>query len=891
MGQKLFVLTAGTEAASVGQEIEKQMKTHPNSELQVMVRYLDTAYLPNRYSSLHSQEWFQMSIDPRYIQAIYDTIADYPEIQRILFPGLLPGTDQSGGGAIRYNGAGAVEIQREKLRRWLSASLADLAGWGSGETTISIALIISAVGATGSGSVEHLLNLLVDAANYAGVKSTTQSAVRCDLYILQPGKKNVTDLGLANTLALYAELAASQLSLQKSRSRHYQGRKIIIGWGSNFILASMEQLKEAAASIVRLSTDTTTAFSAEFWEREVDNHVLRELDPRGLPMHLSLATVVTINTGTLVEQVIRRDTEQLIDLLVLGQTENRQPGLLLAKFSRALAGGAAQERYRALQRFLATGLGFERMRGQIEDVLQEPSTLDGKLQTLHQLYRRCEAQLEQGQKNLIDKAHVFVSEALEECEHSKRELIGGQGLSLSEVRAEFRLLEDTVRAVYGLAIDETNRSRVDEAEVQRLLNEVRKAKLPRTRQERLRELTERMVFNLTEKLREVARDAALIVLDALQRYSANVGLKLDVVLQRLRKEKKRQEERMHAQGKYVLDTSHPLHLMALDNDEEVRNYAEKISVLSTGPRQLVGARRDNHEQQLSDFRVWLTQQSEFEALFEGDSDHLAETVQAYVRQRVKEAVGRYKLIDHLLADGEEKLLKKFREAANRAISLVSFSPDFAPDLREAWCVSADYRIAREELDGLESEYPEDRVKRSKLEKAISKAFTGGYCKLLKSRDSSEIALFYYVDGLPLSAIEDLKGRCLEAFLNRRKRWQQQQKLLNQNAPQLSIGGLNQRVGVPVYSGRDAEERVKETGVIRRLYQVKGAEVGDYRVEDVPELGEHQANAPTHSNGHGTTPANESELRSYSAGYQGQANANHGPSETAHQAPLELEQEN
>lgn len=893
MGQKLLVLTAGTEAASVGQEIEKQMKAHPNSELQVMVRYLDTAYLPNRYGSLHSQEWQQMSIDPRHIQAISNNLADYPEIKRMLYDGLLPGTDQSGGGAIRYNGAGAVEIQRDKLRKWLSASLADLASWGAGETTISIALIISAVGATGSGSVEHLLDLVVDAANYAGVRSTTQATVRCDLYILQPGKKHVTDLGLANTLALYAELAASQLSLQKSQTRHYQGRKIIIGWGSNFILSSMEQLKEAAASVVRLSTDTTTAFSAEFWEREVDNHVLRELDPiSGLPMHLSLATVVTINTGTLVEQVIRRDTEQLIDLLGLGQTENRQPGVLLAKFSRALAGGNAQDRYRTLQKFLAEGIGYARMQQQIEDVLQEPSTLEGKLQTLGQLYNGFQLQLQQSQKGLIDNAHLFVSTALEECERSKHELISAQGLSLSEVRAEFRLLEDAVRAVYRLAIDDTNRSRVNEEEVRRLWEEARKAKLSRTRQERLKELTARMGLNLREVLREVARDAALIVLEALQRYSSHVGLKLDVVLQRLRKEKTRQEERITAQGQYILDTSHPLHLIALDNGDEARNYAEKISVLSSSERQVVGMSRGNHEQ-LSDFRAWLIQQSEFEALFEGDSEHLGETVQTYVRQRVKEAVGRYKLIDLLLADGEEKLLRKFREAASRAISLVSFSRAFAPELREAWCISADYRIAREELDSSESDYPEDRAKRSKVERAMNKAFTGGTCKLLKSRDSSEIALFYYVDGLPLSAIEDLKGRCLEAFLNRRKRWQQQQKLLNGNPPQSSIGGLNQRVGVPVYSGRDAEERVKETGIIRRLYQVKGTEVGEYGVKDVPELGTAQSDIPAQSNGHSNPPplpGNESELSNYSTGYGGTANTNHGQQGTGQQSYLEAEQE-
>ena len=45
------------------------------------------------------------------------------------------------------------------------------------------------------------------------------------------------------------------------------------------------------------------------------------------------------------------------------------------------------------------------------------------------------------------------------------------------------------------------------------------------------------------------------------------------------------------------------------------------------------------------------------------------------------------------------------------------------------------------------------------------------------------------------------------------------------------------VGVPVYSGLDAEQRVYETGIIRRLYELRGDSVGDYREEEVPELRE------------------------------------------------------
>lgn len=83
----------------------------------------------------------------------------------------------------------------------------------------------------------------------------------------------------------------------------------MIGWDGDFAMASIEQLKEVAATIIRLSSDPASAFSTEFQEREVDNHVLRDLDPlTHLPVHLSMVPVVTINLGRLEEQGVKRDS-------------------------------------------------------------------------------------------------------------------------------------------------------------------------------------------------------------------------------------------------------------------------------------------------------------------------------------------------------------------------------------------------------------------------------------------------------------------------------------------------------------------------------------------------------------------------------------------------------
>ncbi len=76
----------------------------------------------------------------------------------------------------------------------------------------------------------------------------------------------------------------------------------------------------------------------------------------------------------------------------------------------------------------------------------------------------------------------------------------------------------------------------------------------------------------------------------------------------------------------------------------------------------------------------------------------------------------------------------------------------------------------------------------------------------------------------MSAVQDLSGRCLEAFLAMRKKeldW---------------VTGTTQgtsRNPIPIYSSRDAEKRVIQQGVICRLCQGIGMDFSHY--QDLPEL--------------------------------------------------------
>src|SRR5438270_6015613 len=247
MYRKLFVVTAGTIAAGVGQEIVRQMNARPQSDLKVMVRCIDTARLTNRYS-MRDGEWFQMTVDPVYMKALYNNRANHPRLNRLLYPGLLPKPTGVGGGSIRYNGSGAVLVNRDNLKKWLSANMTGLTRLGDNQTNFSVALIVSSVGATGSGSLDYLADVIAEAAQEANVPIP----IRMDIFILQPGMEGVSQLGLVNTLALYAELAASRLAQNDMYDKQYQGRIIMVGWGSTRSLSSIEHLEETAATLVRL---------------------------------------------------------------------------------------------------------------------------------------------------------------------------------------------------------------------------------------------------------------------------------------------------------------------------------------------------------------------------------------------------------------------------------------------------------------------------------------------------------------------------------------------------------------------------------------------------------------------------------------------------------------
>src|SRR5262249_22665875 len=159
------------------------------------------------------------------------------------------------------------------------------------------------------------------------------------------------------------------------------------------------------------------------------------------------------------------------------------------------------------------------------------------------------------------------------------------------------------------------------------------------------------------------------------------------------------------------------------------------------------------------------------------------------------------------------------EASVKAHSLVKFDPTMAPNCIESRHVGALYR---EDQRGL-------------LQSALNNAFGQGGCSLLHSQDPTEVYVVYYLDGLPMSVVTDLTGRCMKEFLEFRKDWYSQVKgASNGNVAHSDID--YSRGSIPVYSGRDAEELVCKTGIVRQLYTVRDKRIVDgYDPADFPEL--------------------------------------------------------
>ena len=809
--RKLFVVTAGTVAAGVGQELERQVDSRPESGLNVMVRYIDTARLTTRYPNIRDGEWFQMKVDPMFMKAIAKERKRYPRLDQLLYDKLLPKPTGHGGGSIRYNGAGSVVVNRDKMKKWLSANMTSLMRQQDGQTNFSVAIIASSVGATGSGSLEQLADVVAEAAAEASIPLPIQ----IDFFILQPGMEGVSQLGLANTLALYAELAATRLAQDDQDDiddKDYQGRIIMVGWGSQRMLSSIEQLQETTATLVRLVNDNASKIVAEYQERAVDNHVLLQIDElTGLPSHLSTATPVTISLGGLEEQIIQRDAARLIDNLVFGEETGSSGGrqeLFIGTLKDAMEGSTPDERYASLLSYLAEDAGAaprtlnKRFRDQI--IASQPQDILARLEGAWNSDKNVIAQSVTEMRTSGNRLTREISNSWIKLRNDT--MATSSVLSLSSLQREYRYLSSVLNELLKFARNDT--AFIDDNAVLTQFKQLDQAVKANNRNAERNRLAaadsaiRQVQNNIRGQLERRASPIAIDVLEDLFLFSSEAQNKLEAVLQRLHKQKDTLESWSVTKRPLSAGNAHPLELVALSYEKranepsEVERYYDRISILENHSRGR--ARQTTEIDQLASFRKWLNENNHMEDLFKGDIDLLLRVARDHTRMQVHDEIKKHSVLDILIQGGEQTLPQRLSEAASLSSSLVNFNEGFAPDREEVWHVCA---------------YWQDSGQRDTLQKEVDRVFGQGRCILLESSDPTEIVVFYYVDGIPMSAVNDLTGRCLESFLKQRQNWYRYSGTTGSNGTNNNPG---QRVSIPIYSGKHAETLVLEKDIISKL---------------------------------------------------------------------------
>jgi hypothetical protein len=467
------------------------------------------------------------------------------------------------------------------------------------------------------------------------------------------------------------------------------------------------------------------------------------------------------------------------------------------------------------------------MQATAAQIAQNPNVRE-QASTLKSMWQFDKAELVKGRQKIRERGADLIRDAVNSMLRTRRDKMG-TSLSLKELRDDYQELQKLLVDLLKVAAEaeQTGVKQVasDDEEIEHRIAALERAN--RFNKQSLLEQALAAVQNdlRNEQKREIS-PVATEVLKELERHVDEALRNLNLVLQRLNKQRKANLIWASANKPLRIEIDHPLHMTALVNDEEIKKYANRVSIFEQSVRAQttsVGRLLAGEEEQvdpLAEFRKWMADARLLDALFKGDIDQLLGVALNFARQYIHKEVEKNSVIEVMLETNENILLQRLKEAGAKAHSLVGFSEQFAPDNRQARLVSA---------------YYEKDEERAALLSAITKAFGQGNCKLVKSKDRTEIVVFYYVDGLPMSAVSDLSGRCLSAFLKRRYEWYQQLKQsLNGNSSQANTM-YNQLVGVPVYSGQDSENRVIETGIIKRIYRVKRLNVREYELGDIPEL--------------------------------------------------------
>src|SRR5579875_853953 len=471
--QNLLLVALGTTGGEVGLAFKEQVSQRTTRDFYYRVLCLDTSDQLRRSGRIAPNDFIHLATEEHYMQnVIASSSKTAPQLHAMLYPQFPPPLPTSNGaGNIRYSAATllALPITQNTIRRTLGTLIGQLANEGQTKSRdITFAIVISAVGATGSGAVALLIPLILEAAQNAGIVKPN-----IDVFILHPVLAVSDPLLLANAEALYIELAALQNLPVNNR---YTGRKIILGsCGQAHTITRLEELEKTAATLIRLTTDARYGITQSYWDTLPNRGVLRALERHSLlPTHLSTATPITIGLANLGKQVIEVDTAQLTYRLVIGTRsgDNEPPHVnTLLSTLNFLKGNNPDESYRLLLQNLT-----EHIRNQFDSMnLSVPSlrTLNNtqKAERIGSQYRRDQEVITEEKAKIPQKARDIFTQKRETLNQERTKAIFS-GCSLLQLRNDYREVVQRIKQLQAAASKVTVSAPTSEKELQELLNQV-----------------------------------------------------------------------------------------------------------------------------------------------------------------------------------------------------------------------------------------------------------------------------------------------------------------------------------------------------------------------------------------------------------------------------------
>ncbi len=805
MAQKLLVLSLGTTGGEVGLAFKKQMEQRALNGFYYRVLYMDTADYLVRSGMVADSEFIHLSISNHFLRnTIASDINRNPLFRDLLYQEAPPPSPSAqGAGNVRYCAAAILSMKgmRETIKSKISTFIEQLSTQGDRRPDIAFAIVISAVGATGSGAAELLLPLVLEAADGAGIVNP-----KCDIIILHPTTAVDSSLLLANAEALYIEMAARHNDRIYNR---YAGRRVVVGsGGQQYKISELVDMEKAAATLLRLSMDPLSGIAQQYWGSLPNRHVLRRTEKEtGLPTHLSSATPITINLGDLGQQVITIDSARLASRIVLGPVKQETAQkttntLLLSTLNFSSFKKLLDQLTRTIrsESSALTETGMQRLKP-----VQQADTLE---QSYRKDLERINGAAEQIQKTAAEMFRQWESALQAEgIKHIK----GGN--AIAQLVTHYNELLLTVRNLQSEAIRYQPNQNPTEVDLRQAFADLRNRK---QRLQTVINATQQRLRNLTE---ESALSMATALLNELEQLCVDTISRLNTFINAT-------EEQYANQPGWNTDTptlrvhdDYPLSIPALTDPKDMLRYYNRVSIF--GASNTTGGHtsfRSSTQKQDSQARFLeeLERVAMLEHFFDGQYYLILDLLKHYVEERVQERLSNYSILDIYEDIGQAALQHSIQMALERAHPLVTLTREYATNSIGECYVSGHWR---------------NPTQRSMLERSIKQVSQA--TKIFESEDPTEIVIFYFIDGLALPSINDLSGRCFAAFLEERKTWiREYRAFLKQRTVRRRQEDFS---GIPVYNSNYNEQLIIQQGIVCKLYNARMGNVGEYTSADLPEL--------------------------------------------------------